>query len=477
MAFVGGSRPAPKIIWLCIVYGGCRHEVLDQRYPPLIGHSRSAATILATLAFAIFAQGESCEAGPVTPSPNNDINVCVSNDGGDCTQRSGRDQGETGLGDDTDDNDDDGMSGPDFTWPCELPTQCVTDSDCAAAYPNDPCNVWACKQPERICWAEMLGFSGDLECPRPEGAPTCVFYGCKIAQFGVSPIRAVCAPSAVTPGSCLIDGECYDNGEENPDEACQICTASDFHENIGLNDGPWRSWSNNDGYLCDEENRPLAECVEQACVCEPDCDGRTCGPDGCGGTCGELPAEQTWGQCVDEILCSDQGTLVTSYKDSNTPCNDNKQCTIDDNCDGNGGCVGTCIYSDASNCDEDCEARTTFSVSLAYPLNPPQDGGRQVHLRLVPSNANLASSTIVTEVSTTQIEQVQVLLFTLPSYAVSGETYTAFILFDDATPGCVGSPGVDETLLSGTVGPITAPYAASIFGAAASTDCTAFEDM
>jgi len=51
-----------------------------------------------------------------------------------------------------------------------------------------------------------------------------------------------------------------------------------------------RSCAGVPGDLCyrDEQCKamPNGRCVESACVCVPNCDGRECGSDGCGGTCG-----------------------------------------------------------------------------------------------------------------------------------------------------------------------------------------------
>lgn len=71
---------------------------------------------------------------------------------------------------------------------------------------------------------------------------------------------------------CLVADQCYENGDENPENSCEECRS-------GTNQTTWTSAS--DGKTCGCGS----VCSGGACELVA-CDGRECGTDGCGGSCG-----------------------------------------------------------------------------------------------------------------------------------------------------------------------------------------------
>lgn len=100
-----------------------------------------------------------------------------------------------------------------------------------------------------------------------------------------------------TEGSC--DDGLFCNGQETCDEERGNCEAG----------APPCGGATP---VCDEDNDACVECldsldcpgffdecIENQCVCVPDCAGRACGDDGCGGSCGECES----GLCGDDGIC------------------------------------------------------------------------------------------------------------------------------------------------------------------------------
>ena len=94
-------------------------------------------------------------------------------------------------------------------------------------------------------------------------------------------------------------------------------------------------------------------CQQGACVCVPQCLGRTCGPDGCGGTCGECLGRQTCQggtECVCQHACSAVGdecldaTTFSSCKIDTEGCRYlvSDACQLGAVCTGGSCCVPTC---------------------------------------------------------------------------------------------------------------------------------------
>ena len=133
------------------------------------------------------------------------------------------------------------------------------------------------------------------ECPQGQ---ECVADTCKVGE---------CVPN------CVVDegGEEYLSECETPDgcggtcgpcEPDEVCALADYAE-IGICFNPDEScpgmcefeeaecgavwagfvWPDCECGECDNEQET---CVNNKCVCQPDCDGKKCGDDGCGGNCG-----------------------------------------------------------------------------------------------------------------------------------------------------------------------------------------------
>ena len=179
---------------------------------------------------------------------------------------------------------------------------------------------------------------------------------------------------------CMIDGVCYGNDEENPDNICLVCDASSSSS----------SWSDNDEEPCDDR----LYCTENDVCIDGECRGdeRSC-DDGisCNGdelcdedadTCQEgttickdnercdVDRDVCISQCIGcEISgsCYPDGTIkenrpcmicdVSVSKtewttNTGASCDDESLCTENDKCDLSGQCVGTPISceSDSSTC-------------------------------------------------------------------------------------------------------------------------------
>ncbi|MEC9071243.1 MAG: hypothetical protein VX938_02645, partial [Myxococcota bacterium] len=89
-----------------------------------------------------------------------------------------------------------------------------------------------------------------------------------------------------------------------------------------------------------------AQCLDNVCVCEPQCVGKECGPDGCGGLCGE---------CTDGGVCDDVKGLCEC-----SPVCDGKQCGPDGCGSECGQCLDglTCdVVSGSCFCEPDCAGK------------------------------------------------------------------------------------------------------------------------
>jgi hypothetical protein len=71
-------------------------------------------------------------------------------------------------------------------------------------------------------------------------------------------------------------------------------------------------------------------CVQDQCVCAPNCVGHACGPDGCNGSCGNCTANQTCdaaGQCVCVPSCGGRGCGDDGCSGSCGSCESGQSCT------------------------------------------------------------------------------------------------------------------------------------------------------
>jgi formylglycine-generating enzyme required for sulfatase activity len=95
---------------------------------------------------------------------------------------------------------------------------------------------------------------------------------------------------------CSIDGQCYQEGQTNPANECQRCTAA--VSRLAWTAGP-------DGVVCGDDLR----CAAGECACVPDCAGKECGEDGCGGSCGACSPGLG---CHEDWTCGETMILIES---------------------------------------------------------------------------------------------------------------------------------------------------------------------
>ena len=176
------------------------------------------------------------------------------------------------------------------------------------------------------------------------------------------------------PGFCFIEGECWWDGDEHPEEPCMECVTAEATDD----------WSNNDGNECQEPGIcTVYQCLDGACVAGPkSCDdGNSCTEDACQPAvgCTHLPTEGPCddksvctigdfcygGSCqpgLDSLVCGDGNVCTNDVCDAkqgcqhlpnSEACDDGSICTEDDVCAG-GACSGTAINCDDGNaCTDD----------------------------------------------------------------------------------------------------------------------------
>ncbi|HBG28855.1 MAG: hypothetical protein A2Y10_00600 [Planctomycetes bacterium GWF2_41_51] len=149
------------------------------------------------------------------------------------------------------------------------------------------------------------------------------------------------------PNHCIIDGQCYENGDVNPENPCQQCNWS----------VSTHAWVNNNNLSCDDGVSCTKDdyCVSGTCTGVPySCDdGLECTIDTCygdGGCSHTIDNEHCFinGQCIapGTISPSNQcqscipSISKTTWSNSMNSCNDGDSCTRNDVCS-NGTCGGT----------------------------------------------------------------------------------------------------------------------------------------
>ena len=184
----------------------------------------------------------------------------------------------------------------------------VTPEDSASSSDIAPCDSVGCP-----CDAASA-CTNDLVCA--DGA--CCAPSCDGKECGDDGCGGTC-------GACEGDFGCNDLG------ACMIC-----EPNVSVCVGNSTSTCNNqgDGYsgvpfdCADLPDTP--DCEDGACVCSPDCAGKTCGDDGCGGTCGtcdESTETCLEGQCAcapqcEGLDCGPDGCGTTCGECKSGVCNE-----------------------------------------------------------------------------------------------------------------------------------------------------------
>ena len=222
---------------------------------------------------------EGCKPGtPATP-PQDDPTDCLI-PAAECTEEAG---GYAMLAVEVGTDCDDGIA-------------CTTDSKCAAGgkcigVPNDEscANELFCDG-EEVCDTTLGCIAGELPTP-PEDVieNDCLVPGpCQEDGEEHFPLVALddgteCDDtSACTSDDKCDSGVCLGTAKVCPDptEACQAAYCDPTNGDCG-------SQAVEDGTPCAAPGSELNEqCVDGACVCVPDCEGKACDdPDGCGGTC------------------------------------------------------------------------------------------------------------------------------------------------------------------------------------------------
>ena len=161
-----------------------------------------------------------------------------------------------------------------------------------------------------------------------------------------------CVPTGITAGTCAIDGACYNQGDLNPNNPCQVCAPADQQDDWG--------------------NVALATACDDGLACTS---GTAC--DGAGECVGTIAA----GTCAINGVCyndaeanpNDSCEVCSAMVDQDnwspvaagTACDDGLTCTANDMCDGGGDCEGTlaadqcliggqCYAADAAHPNREC---------------------------------------------------------------------------------------------------------------------------
>ncbi len=141
---------------------------------------------------------------------------------------------------------------------------------------------------------------------------------------------------AASPVFCIIDALCVPSGTLAPGNVCRACDPA-------ASGTEWTAvW---DGKECGAEKVCHSG---QCCTPVENCAGKDCGDDGCGGQCGE---------CVDGLVCSNDGLCVdpcegyecgqNAFGDSCGDCSNDLACV-------NGKCVTSCIDQCAGKSPQGC---------------------------------------------------------------------------------------------------------------------------
>ncbi len=366
--------------------------------------------------------GDHCEAGVCTSSPKDcgdfddqcNLGACVlgqcqanptvgesCDDGSNCT-----------LGDKCD------PGGACFGQWDEATCGCTTDADCAEEFAGDVCNDGKCDTEAHTCYgAPLVGTACDDEnaCTQDDacnGVGNCAgtTFPC---DDGAACTTDVCDGAGgcaheLDENTCLIDDVCYNLGQTEVDNVCQVCEGGE-------------SWASNGGETCDDGD-PCTKgdsCVNGACAGEAyTCEIAACQVGVCDGegdcsvstaanwcfiagscvaagavhpefeclVCDPSKSQIQWSAggdtCDDGDPCTDGDfCLAGECQGTSYSCNDNKPCTVD-TCNANdNGCghavdtewclIGTACYGEgASKPGSECELCDTSQSTAAWSPRP-----------------------------------------------------------------------------------------------------------
>jgi len=227
------------------------------------------------------------------------------------------------------------------TWDGGNPAcACTTDNDCAPL--SDACNTGRCDTGTGDCYADPnVGDACDDGDPCTSADECGANGACAGTAYTCTPATncetSTCdgaggCVETIQAGSCLIGGNCYNDQEVDPASGCVLCDVAQTQT----------EWTN------------VAD--DTACGGTGSCNQ----PSTClAGVCtdnGFLPAGEPCGDqnqttCDNPDICDGAGLCLPAYGQAGVSCDDGNPITVNDQCDGQGQCLGGACTSDA-----DCAA-------------------------------------------------------------------------------------------------------------------------
>jgi hypothetical protein len=205
--------------------------------------------------------------------------------------------------------------------------QCVTNVPKAAGAACNDSN--SCTQTDACDGAGACVGGNPVVC---QPADACHAAGACDATTGA------CGAGAQLPGTCVVNGACFQNGDVNPANSCQVCDAS--QSATAFSNRP-------DNTSCDDGDNCTTDDI--------------CQSGQCVGTPVTCPAAD---QCHEAGVCDGAtGTCTFADRPDNTSCNDGSPCTTGDTCQagvctGGQGCIAPAICSDTGCCTPDFSFQT-----------------------------------------------------------------------------------------------------------------------
>ncbi|NUN12113.1 MAG: right-handed parallel beta-helix repeat-containing protein [Myxococcales bacterium] len=311
--------------------------------------------------------GDTCQSGVCSPGPTLDcddgadctIDICSSADSEEATCSHTVTSGfclidgvcVTGQSDNPED-------------PCQRCKPALTKTAWSAGPDGTPCDA-----DQSGCTVQdtcILGVCTPGETNECEDGLTCTADFCSATGSETF----VCGNS-LTGGFCLIDGQCYEKGEQHPNNPCQSCRPA-------LSTSAWSN--KNDGVVCEKDNNLCTDDVCAAGVCTTEttetCDDEiSCTNDVCDPATGECSHSVIKGSCWIDGNCWEahaqnpanpclkckpaQSKTAWSALEDGTGCDaDSNGCTQNDSCQ-----QGVCIPGVAPNCGDGLGCTTDSCVS------------------------------------------------------------------------------------------------------------------
>ena len=207
------------------------------------------------------------------------------------------------------------------------------------------------------------------------GTPKACGEDLPCATMECDPADGACIHTGIEGGWCLIDNTCFEDGQANPENDCEVCAA----------DANAEGWADAEyGAPCEDGNpcTELDTCDTGVCFAgtPPSCaDGIQCTIDACDPVEG-CSHELNHADCADENpctedLCDPGAGGCTNTSDDEAICSDLDVCTLNDHCEG-GECVSDpdpLPCDDENPCtDEICHQ--VFGCIYTFNDDPCNDG-------------------------------------------------------------------------------------------------------